>query len=165
MAALVELHTSSKKDNRNVWLVPVGTDVTTMNFFFALICRCLKLQKSLFLQLWITKVGIMMGPAVDTTARFSSYILNIWCCNLQFANCFFHHQFGVAAVALCLFRERLQLIGLKSFHQYDDGRKIFQRQFTAHFSIYKVGINQFVIYSAKLMYVICGSPLEVKAKG
>ena len=59
---------------------------------------------------------------------------------------------------LCLFRERLQLIGLKSFHQYDDGRKIFQRQFTAHFSIYKVGINQFVIYSAKLMYVICGSP-------
>ena len=23
----------------------------------------------------------------------------------------------------------------------------------------------FVIYSAKLMYVICGSPLEVKAKG
>ena len=59
--------------------------------------------------------------------------------------------------------------------KYDDGRKIFQRQFTAHFSIYKVGINQFVIYSAKLMYVICGSPklmyvicgspLEVKAKG
>ena len=43
--------------------------------FFALICRCLKRQKSLFLQLWITKVGIMMGPAVDTTARFSSYIL------------------------------------------------------------------------------------------
>ena len=55
---------------------------------------------------------------------------------------------------LCLFRERLQLIGLKSFHQYDDGRKIFQRQFTAHFSIFKIGINQFVIYSAKLMYVI-----------
>ena len=104
MAALVELHTSSKKDNRNVWLVPVGTDVTTMNFFFALICRCLKLQKSLFLQLWITKVGIMMGPAVDTTARFSSYILrcryvSIWCslfvCGNDGLNCLMAVQFVV----------------------------------------------------------------------
>ena len=128
----------------------------------------------------------MMGPAVDTTARFSSYILrcryvSIWCwfgvqcvTRARPTASFTNYQFISSPITFSN-RERLQLIGLKSFHQYDDGRKIFQRQFTAHFSIYKVGINQFVIYSAKLMYVICGSPklmyvicgspLEVKAKG
>ena len=152
------------------------------DLLFALVCSGLKLQKSLFLQLWITKVGIMMGPAVDTTARFSSYILRCrYVCScllflfLKFQPHIVEHCYERDKFMLCLFWERLQLIGLKSFHLYDDGRKIFQRQFTAHFSIYKVGINQFVIYSAKLMYVICGSPklmyvicgspLEVKAKG
>ena len=73
---------SSKKDLRNVSLVPVGKEKTTMNFLFALMCRCLKLQKSLFLQLLITKFGIMMGTARDETDLFSSIssilINSIW---------------------------------------------------------------------------------------
>ena len=73
---------SSKKDLRNVSLVPVGKEKTTMNFLFALMCRCLKLQKSLFLQLLITKFGIMMGTARDETDLFSSissiFINSIW---------------------------------------------------------------------------------------
>ena len=36
----------------------------TFSLLWYLICRCLKLQKSVFLQLLITKVGIMMGPAL-----------------------------------------------------------------------------------------------------
>ena len=55
----------------------------TFSLLWYLICRCLKLQKSVFLQLLITKVGIMMGPALDRTGLFSSYILRCSCVSLR----------------------------------------------------------------------------------
>ena len=55
----------------------------TFSWLWYLICRCLKLQKSVFLQLLITKVGIMMGPALDRTGLFSSYILRCSCVSLR----------------------------------------------------------------------------------
>ena len=108
----------------------------TFSLLWYLICRCLKLQKSVFLQLLITKVGFMLGPALDCFLCFLPKILVSPDWSLprlmrQWMEPVTAHKW-----------ERLQLIGLKSFHQYDDGRPIFQRQFTAYFSIYKVGINQ-----------------------
>ena len=93
----------------------------------------------------------MMGPAVDTTARVSSYILrcryvSIWCwfgvqCVTRATASFTNYQFINSPITFTN-RERLQLIGLKSFHQYDDGRKIFQGQFLLPiFQFTKVGIN------------------------
>ena len=120
--------------------------------FFALICRCLKRQKSLVCNYELQKLELWW--VLPLTQRLGFHHI-FWDVDMfQFGVPYlsswsdWFREDNLAAYAnrdkfmLCLFWERIQLIGLKSFHQYDDGRKIFQRQFTAHFSIYKVRNSQ-----------------------